>query len=144
MRYVLADRLNFAVPRSRFFSLSTPSLIRRRIADLGFLTKAQILSAAKHLFDLCSHSVYMFTKRAAEGVAECEYALALDQNLADAHGAIGMAKILVGRAKETEGHILDAFRLIARATRLLTFGCIAPATRSSTSLRAGGRALRMA
>ena len=36
----------------------------------------------------------VFTKRAAEGIAECEHALALDRNLANAHSAIGFGKIL--------------------------------------------------
>jgi Tfp pilus assembly protein PilF len=58
--------------------------------------------------------VYIFTNRAAHGVAECEQALALDRNLADAHGAIGIAKYFIGRAAETEGHILEAFRLSPR------------------------------
>ena len=40
--------------------------------------------------------VYIFTNRAAQGIAECEQALALDRNLADAHGAIGLAKYLFG------------------------------------------------
>jgi tetratricopeptide (TPR) repeat protein len=60
--------------------------------------------------------VYMFTKRAAQGIAECEYALALDRNLANAHSAIGFGKILVGRAEETEAHIAEALRLSPRDT----------------------------
>src|SRR5262245_35440197 len=35
--------------------------------------------------------VQIFTKRVARGIAECEQALALDRNLAVAHGLIGMA-----------------------------------------------------
>ena len=58
--------------------------------------------------------VYIFTNRAAQGIAECERALALDRNLADAHGAIGIAKYFMGRAAETEGHILEALRLSPR------------------------------
>ena len=38
--------------------------------------------------------VDIFTKRAAEGIAECEYALALDRNLANAHSIIGLGEIL--------------------------------------------------
>jgi tetratricopeptide (TPR) repeat protein len=60
--------------------------------------------------------VYMFTKRAAQGIAECEYALALDRNLANAHSAIGFGKILVGRAEETEAHIAEALCLSPRDT----------------------------
>jgi TolB-like protein/class 3 adenylate cyclase len=58
--------------------------------------------------------VYIFTNRAAQGIAECERALALDRNLADAHGAIGIAKYFMGRAAETEGHILEALRFSPR------------------------------
>jgi tetratricopeptide (TPR) repeat protein len=60
--------------------------------------------------------VEIFTKRAAEGIAECEYALALDRNLANAHSSIGFGKILIGRAEETEAHIAEALRLSPRDT----------------------------
>jgi TolB-like protein/class 3 adenylate cyclase len=56
------------------------------------------------------------TKRAAQGIAECEHALELDRNLAAAHSTIGLAKIFVGRAEETETHILEALRLSPRDT----------------------------
>ena len=56
-------------------------------------------------------AVQMFTNRAMQGIRECEHALALDRNLADAYGCIGMAKYFVGRAEETEGHIREALRL---------------------------------
>jgi TolB-like protein/class 3 adenylate cyclase len=55
--------------------------------------------------------VKISTRRAAEGIAECQHALALDRNLAVAHTIIGLGKIYVGRAEETEGHILEALRL---------------------------------
>ena len=60
--------------------------------------------------------VDMYTKRAAKGIAECEYALALDRNLAHAHATIGFGKILIGRAEETEAHIAEALRLSPRDT----------------------------
>ena len=59
-------------------------------------------------------SVYISTRRAAQGIAECEQALALNRNLAVAHGFIGMAKFFTRRAAETEGHILEALRLSPR------------------------------
>ena len=55
--------------------------------------------------------VEIFTKRATRGIAECEHALALDQNLSNAHSAIGFGKVLTGRAEETEDHIAQALRL---------------------------------
>jgi TolB-like protein/class 3 adenylate cyclase len=60
--------------------------------------------------------VYILSKRAAQGIAECEYALALDRNLAAAHSIIGLGKIYIGRAKETEAHIAEALRLSPRDT----------------------------
>ena len=60
--------------------------------------------------------VDIFTKRACEGIAECEHALALDRNLASADAAIGFGKILIGRAEETEAHIAEALRLSPRDT----------------------------
>ncbi len=51
-----------------------------------------------------------------EGIAECEHALALDRNLANAHSAIGFGKIFIGRAEETEAHIAEALRLSPRDT----------------------------
>ena len=60
--------------------------------------------------------VDIFTKRAAQGIAECEHALALDRNLAAAHSAIGLGRIFIGRAEETEAHIAEALRLSPRDT----------------------------
>ena len=60
--------------------------------------------------------VGIFTRRAAEGIAQCEHALELDRNLAIAHAAIGMGKILDGRAEDTEAHIAEALRLSQRDT----------------------------
>jgi TolB-like protein/Flp pilus assembly protein TadD len=54
------------------------------------------------------------TNRAAQGIEECERALALDPNLADAHAHIGLAKYLIGRGTETEVHIHEALRLSPR------------------------------
>jgi tetratricopeptide (TPR) repeat protein len=58
----------------------------------------------------------MFTNRVAQGVAECERALVLNPNIADAFAARGLAKFLMGRAAETEGPILEALRLSPRDT----------------------------
>ena len=60
--------------------------------------------------------VEILTKRAAEGIAECEHALELDRNLANAHADIGLGKIYIGRAEETEAHIAEALRLSPRNT----------------------------
>ena len=50
----------------------------------------------------------------ARAIAECERALALDHNLADAHAFIGLAKFFLGRSSETEAHIREALRLSPR------------------------------
>ena len=60
--------------------------------------------------------VHILTKRAAQGIAECEHALELDRNLANAHSYIGYGKIFVGRAEESEAHIGEALRLSPRDT----------------------------
>jgi TolB-like protein/class 3 adenylate cyclase len=60
--------------------------------------------------------VYIYAKRAAQGIPECEHALALDRNLASAHSTIGMGKIYIGRPEETEAHISEALRLSPRDT----------------------------
>jgi TolB-like protein len=58
--------------------------------------------------------VQISTNRAAQGVAECERALALDRNLAGAHSWIGLAKVYMGRPSETETHIQEALRISPR------------------------------
>jgi tetratricopeptide (TPR) repeat protein len=60
--------------------------------------------------------VDILTKRATEGIAECEHALELDRNLAGAHATIGSGKLYIGRAEESEAHIAEALRLSPRDT----------------------------
>jgi TolB-like protein/class 3 adenylate cyclase len=55
--------------------------------------------------------ILISTNRAAQGIAECERALALDRNLAPAHGAIGLGKYSMGFGEETERHVQEALRL---------------------------------
>ena len=52
--------------------------------------------------------------RVAEGIGALEQALALDRNLAGAHGFIGLAKVFSGRSEETEAHVREALRLSPR------------------------------
>ncbi|WLA68589.1 winged helix-turn-helix domain-containing protein [Bradyrhizobium diazoefficiens] len=58
--------------------------------------------------------VLIYTNRAAQGVAECERALALDRNLADAHEMMGQAKFYMGCGADTEFHVDEALRLSPR------------------------------
>jgi TolB-like protein/class 3 adenylate cyclase len=80
------------------------------------LTKALSLIADHALGHLWLGLVDIFTKRAAAGIGECERALQLDRNLASAHADIGLGKIFIGRAEETEAHIAEALRLSPRDT----------------------------
>jgi tetratricopeptide (TPR) repeat protein len=56
------------------------------------------------------------TKRGAQGISECERALALNPNLASAHAQIGLANLFDGHPEETEGHELEALRVSPRDT----------------------------
>ena len=60
--------------------------------------------------------IKIYTRRALEGIAECEHALGLDRNLSQAHGYIGFGKVFIGRPEETEAHIVEALRLSPRDT----------------------------
>ncbi len=78
--------------------------------------------------------VYMFTKRAAQGIAECEHALTLDRNLAHAHSSIGMGKIYIGRAEDTEAHVGEALRLSPRDTTVYIWMTTAGAAKNYLGL----------
>jgi TolB-like protein len=86
----------------------------RMVAAETAATKAVSLAPDNAVAHLALGVAYILTGRAAQGIAECEQALALDRNLTDAHAAIGMGKIFLGRPEETEGHIREAFRLSPR------------------------------
>jgi tetratricopeptide (TPR) repeat protein len=70
---------------------------------------------------LCLGIVHIQTKRAVQGIAECEHALALDRNLAYAHAMIGLGKVFIGRAEEAEAHVAEALRLSPRDTMAYTW-----------------------
>ena len=99
------------------------------VADPTAAFAAAEVKLAKALSSVTDHArahlylgiVDIFTKRAAQGIAECEHALALDRNLAQAHSFIGRGKIFVGRAEETEAHVVDALRLSPRDTMAYTW-----------------------
>jgi TolB-like protein len=59
-------------------------------------------------------ALYIWTRRTARGIAECEHALALDRNLAQAHANMGWGKVFCGRGEETQAHIEQALRLSPR------------------------------
>ncbi|MET4196356.1 TolB-like protein/class 3 adenylate cyclase/Tfp pilus assembly protein PilF [Bradyrhizobium sp. LA8.1] len=78
------------------------------------LTKALSLAPNHALAHMILGVVQIFTNRAIQGIAECERALALDRNLANAHAAIGFAMNSLGRGAETEAHVNEALRLSPR------------------------------
>lgn len=97
--------------------------------DRAARLKAAETSLAKVLAHTPNHAlahcllgvVQIFTKRAAQGIAECERALDLDRNLATAYAWIGLGKCYLGRAEETEAYIMEAFRLSPRDNRAFTW-----------------------
>jgi TolB-like protein len=95
------------------FALSFASDNRAALFAAMEVTMAKVLSVAPT--HAVAHVVLgytlIFTNRAAQGMAECERALVLDRNLAQAHDGIGTAKYVMGRGAETEAHINEAFRL---------------------------------
>ena len=79
-------------------------------------TIAKVLSQTPN--DALAHellgAVLNQTGRSEQGIPELERALALDPNLATAHGDIGLAKILVGHPEETGAQENEALRLSPR------------------------------
>ena len=90
--------------------------VGRLAAAEAFATRALSLAPDHPRGRMSLGVAYVWSNRAAQGIAQCERALALDRNLAAAHGYIGLAKWFVGRGEETEGHIDEAFRLSPRDT----------------------------
>jgi len=87
--------------------------------------KALSIAPEKAPGHVCLGVVRIYTNRVAQGIAELERALAIDRNLAEAHGYIGIAKCFLGRAEDTEGHVHNALRLSPRDTFAYLFlsGC---------------------
>ena len=95
-------------------SVSTDDKAARFAAAEAAATKALSLAPDHALAHLSLGMVLGFTNRAAQGIAEYERALALDRNMAGAHSLIGQNKLFIGRAEETEAHVLEALRLSPR------------------------------
>ena len=94
--------------------LLTDNRVTRCTAAKAAATEALSLAPDYALAHQVLGVVHMITNHAAEGIAECEQALVLDRNLADAHACIGWAKVLLGRSAETEAHTNEALRLSPR------------------------------
>jgi len=78
------------------------------------LSKVLSLSPNHAIAHLFLGIVHNATGRPTTGIAECERALALDRNLANARAVIGFSKYLLGRGAETEDHVNEALRLSPR------------------------------
>ncbi|SIO15465.1 TolB amino-terminal domain-containing protein [Bradyrhizobium erythrophlei] len=87
--------------------------LRLKTAETA-LVKALSLAPEHVLAHMFLGCVQFCAGRAAQGVAECEHALALNWNLAEAHNCLGTAKLFVGRPIETEAHVQEALRLSPR------------------------------
>jgi TolB-like protein/class 3 adenylate cyclase len=115
------DNVDALIGSARMDAVAGVSMfaIDRRAAFLAAepkLTKALSLVPDHARGHMTLGMLYIFTKRAAQGIAECEHALALDRNLALARALVGLGKIYMGCAEETEGHIVEALRLSPRDT----------------------------
>jgi TolB-like protein/class 3 adenylate cyclase/Tfp pilus assembly protein PilF len=108
--------------------LITTDRVARLAAAEAAATKALSLAPDHAFAHLALGAVYMFSNRAGQGIAECEHALALNRSLTTAHATIGLGKLALGRAEETEGHILEALRLSPRdvlAYHWMFMACVA-------------------
>ena len=108
--------------------------IARLAAAETALTKALSLAPENASAHLCLGVVQTWTNRASQGIRECERALELDRNLANAHGQIGMAK---GNSARPRIPRLTSRRRFASvpATRLPTNGAVSPAGPNCTLAR---------
>jgi TolB-like protein len=104
------------VDLTSFSIFLTDDRAARAAAAEAALTKVLSLAPNHAMAQYVLGSFHIHTNRAAEGIAKCEHALALDRNLGLAHSMIGLAKLFTGRAEETESHVLEALRLSPRDT----------------------------
>jgi TolB-like protein/class 3 adenylate cyclase len=99
------------------------------VADSTMVFAAAETKLAKALSSVPDHArghmylgfVDILTRRARQGIAECEHALTLDRNLGSAHHFIGVGKICIGHAEETEVHVVEALHLSPRDTLAYTW-----------------------
>ena len=87
------------------------------------VTKALSIAPENASAHLCLGMIQMSTNRAALAIRECELALELDRNLANAHHRIGEARFLLGQAKDTESHVQEALRLSPRDPFVFLWRC---------------------
>ena len=103
-------------------SLLTTDRAARFAAAEAAAIKALSLAPDHAFAHLALGAVYMFTNRAAQGIAECEHALALDRSLAAAHATkcsriIGRIGVLFRRSL---GTLALRIRRFSHQTRLVS------------------------
>ena len=96
------------------------TLTERLAAAKTVFIKALSLAPQHALAHMFMGIVQLASNHVDEGIAECEHALVLNRNLAEAHGTLGAAKLFVDRAAETEAHVQEALRLSPRDEGLRT------------------------
>jgi TolB-like protein/class 3 adenylate cyclase/tetratricopeptide (TPR) repeat protein len=89
----------------------TDDRIKRFAAVEGTLSKVLIQWPNNAWAHYWMGRVKVQTNRGPEGISECERALALNPNLANAHSLIGLAKLVNGHPEETERDELEALRI---------------------------------
>jgi tetratricopeptide (TPR) repeat protein len=109
-----AALVDFGIASSFF----TDDRMEHLLAAEAAVTKALRLAPNHPQAHFVLGLVQTFANRAAQGIAQCERALALDRNLARAHANIAIAKLYLGRGGETEAHIEQALRLSPRDTNV--------------------------
>ena len=82
------------------------------------LVKALSLAPENAHAHLALGMIQNWTNRASQAIRECERALELNRNLANAHGHLGAAKIQIGRPVDAEAHVREALRLSPRDTQV--------------------------
>jgi TolB-like protein/Flp pilus assembly protein TadD len=83
------------------------------VADAA-VSKATELASASAYVHLTRGTVLLAMREPDSALREFELATILDSNLAEAHAYIGISKLYLGRAEETEVHVKYAMRLSPR------------------------------
>jgi tetratricopeptide (TPR) repeat protein len=112
------DNVDALVSSARADSAAAALLVADPVATFA-AAEAKVARALSRVQDharghACLGHIKIYTKRAREGIANCEHALRLDRNLSQAHGSIGFGKVFIGRPEETQAHIVEALRLSPR------------------------------
>jgi TolB-like protein/tetratricopeptide (TPR) repeat protein len=84
-----------------------------RLAEHAVTTALSLASENARAHFACA-SLHYASHAPERALRECELAISLDFSLAIAHAYAGAMKVFLGRARETESHVLEAMRLSPR------------------------------